>query len=412
MTSSATERTFDAAVEVLKGNSTPRGLKASSSYYNQVWARDSFISFLGSNMLGDETLLSCARATVDTFARSRSPLGQIANFYDPANGRADFGFSGSTDSAPWYIIGLADLYRATDDRSLLKEPLDAAVDAYRWLRYQDSNNSWLVDSPQGADWMDAAIQRTGKTVYNNALLLMATRCIGDLCSVAGRRLNDGSKLDYTALLERFNDVFLPDEESPKRVSGFSPRLAEQLSSQRPVGLSQEYYVQYVSFARIDTHFDTLSNLLCILFGLAESKTSRSIMEAIRSRELSKPYPVRVLDPPYSAGEPGFDTRLDATLPEQHRSPPFAYHNGGIWPFVGGLYVWALNKLGSEEAPTGLDRLAAANMVRGEGDGLGFNEWLHGRSGRPLGQRAQSWNAGAYIAAYLSIEKGDRLSVIR
>ncbi len=47
------DQTFDREVEVLKANRVERGLKASSAYYNQVWARDSFISFLGENILGE-----------------------------------------------------------------------------------------------------------------------------------------------------------------------------------------------------------------------------------------------------------------------------------------------------------------------------------------------------------------------
>ena len=37
------EATFERAVEVLRSNSTKWGVRASASYYNQVWARDSLI---------------------------------------------------------------------------------------------------------------------------------------------------------------------------------------------------------------------------------------------------------------------------------------------------------------------------------------------------------------------------------
>lgn len=354
-------------------------------------------------MLNDEALLRCARSTVDTFTRTRSGLGQIPNFFDLQAERPEFGFSGSTDSSCWYIIGVGDLFQTTRDRSLLKDPLDAAIGAYRWLRYQDANNSMLIDSPQGADWMDAAIQRTGKTLYNNALFILAARSIERLCSAAGRD-PDAIIQDPDTLRERFTDVFLPGKESPGRVAKYWPRMGELLSNQRPMGFSREHYLQYVSFARIDAHFDTLSNILCVLTGLAELETSLSILALIRSRKLSSPYPVRVLDPPYKAGEPGFDASFNSSLPPQHRSGPFAYHNGAVWPFVGGFYVCALNKLQVDEAATELDALAAANNAFGPGEKTGFNEWLQGRTGLPLGQWGQSWSAGMYIAATFS-EKG-------
>lgn len=351
-------------------------------------------------MLEDQDLLRCARDTVDTFAKTRSPLGQVANMFDLSTARPEFGFSGSTDSSSWYIIGVSDLFRTTRDRGLLKEPLDAALEAHRWLRYQDANNSWLIDSPQGADWMDAAVQRTGKTLYNNVLFILATRSVIDLCRAAGRKLDQGIP-DLDSLQERFTDVFLPGKDSPARVSEYWPRLGELLSSRKPLGLSRRYYLQYVSFARIDDHFDTLSNILCILSGLSELKTSHSILAVARSRGLTSPYPVRVLDPPYKPGEPGFDTTFNASLPPQHRSDQFAYHNGAVWPFVGGLYVSVLNSLGVEGSSKELEALADANNAFITGERVGFNEWLDGRSGKPMGQYGQSWNAGTFIAAFLS-----------
>ena len=197
-----TDATFERAIEVLRSNSTKWGVKASASYYNQVWARDSFISFLGSNMLEDVALLSACRKVIDTLAKTSSPLGQIADFYDPDAERAEFGFSGATDSSAWYIIGLLNLFHYTESRSLLGEPLDAALDAYRWLRYQDANNTWLIDSPPGADWMDAAIRRTGKTLYNNILFLMATRAVNRLSDLSGKKIEGSLRLGRADMLSR------------------------------------------------------------------------------------------------------------------------------------------------------------------------------------------------------------------
>ena len=400
-------RTFDRAVEVLRSNTVEKGLRASSAYYNQVWARDSFISFLGANMLGDEHLLSCAKANLMTFAETASPLGQIANFYDLANGTPEFGFSGSTDSSCWYIIGLASLLEATDDRNLLREPLKAAIAAYRWLRYQDANNTWLIDSPQGADWMDAAIQRAGKTLYNNTLFLIATKCIESLLSSTGASLERVYRLDYPALLQRFMDVFLPDSGSPARLASSWPRLSLAYGEGRPLGFARKYFLHYVSFSRIDTRFDTLSNVLCLLSGLADTRTSLSVLTTIKSKGLSKPFPTRVLDPPHRAEGAGFDRAFNSSLPVQHQSGPFAYHNGGVWPFVGGLHVAALFKMQVEDAKSELESLARGDSVLRSGESVGFNEWIHSKTGEALGQYGQSWSAGMFVAAVLA-SKGRQL----
>ena len=406
------EATSQGALEVLKRNATQRGLKASHAYYNQVWARDAFISFLGANPAGDPALIQSAKTTVDTFAKTRAPLGQIANFYDLGTDRPEFGFSGSTDSSCWYIIGLASLYHATEDRDLLGLPLDAALDAYRFVRYQDANNSWLVDSPQGADWMDAAIQRTGKTLYNNVLFLTATKCLGPLLSEAGRRPPPPGLLDYAAFRERVSDVFLPTEESAERILKYWPRLAALHQKPGAFDLSRRYFLHYISFARVDHAFDVLSNLLCCVWGVASEETSASILGTLLERELASPYPVRVLDPPYSKGDLGYDDRLDQSLPEQHRSGPFEYHNGAVWPFVGGFYVCALASARSDDAGKMLERLAKANGVLRAGETVGFNEWLDGRKGEARGQYGQSWNAGMYLAAHAASKGEDPFSFLR
>jgi len=403
------EATYRRAIEVLRRNATQRGLKASEAYYNQVWARDAFISFLGANLVQDTALLQSARTTFDIFAKTRSPLGQIPNFYDLSTDSPEFGFSGSTDSSCWFILGLASLFHATEDRSLLGPPLQAALDAYKFVRFQDANNSWLIDSPQGADWMDAAIQRTGKTLYNNVLFLAATKCLSSMIEKTGMT-SDSYLLGYEALKERFTDVFLPGADSVDRISKYWPRLATHHREQKLVDMSKKYFLQYISFARIDAHFDTLGNLLCVLCHIPEPETCDSILETIMTRQLTRPFPVRVLDPPYKKGDAGYDEHLDALLPIQHRSGPYDYHNGGVWPFVGGFYVCALKALG-EDASGELEALAKANSVFREGETAGFNEWLDGKKGEARGQYGQSWSAGMFIAAYLSSTGKDPMAFL-
>jgi glycogen debranching enzyme len=78
-----------------------------------------------------------------------------------------------------------------------------------------------------------------------------------------------------------------------------------------------------------------------------------------------------------------------------------YHNGGIWPFIGGFWVAALAHAGEiEHARDQLVALARANAL----NGWEFNEWLHGRSSKPRGMPGQSWNAAAYLMAYAAVER--------
>jgi glycogen debranching enzyme len=399
------KETFDRAITVLRTNSTEHGLKASTAYYNQIWGRDPFITFVGSNALRDEGLLKTAKVTLMTLGKTRSNLGQIPDLFNPDTGLPEYGFSGATDASGWYIIGLWNLYHTTKDPELLDLPLDAALEAYRWLRYQDANNTWLIDSPMGGDWMDAAVRRTGKTLYNNALFLMATRCIERLSEVSGKKLDPIYKLEWEELRQRFIAVFHPTFEGYEHKKKFWPYLADRIKASPPAeGLG--YFVHYVIFSKFDLRFDTFSNLLSIFAGAAGKELSDSILATIKSRALSDPYPIRNLDPPYEEGDEGFDLEFNTAIPIQHRSTPYNYQNGAIWPFIGGYYVMALYSLGAENAGRELEKLALANGVRREGEELGFNEWLTAKGAEPLGQYGQSWNAGAYIGAYLA-SKGEK-----
>ena len=160
-------------------------------------------------------------------------------------------------------------------------------------------------------------------------------------------------------------------------------------------------LNFLSFFRVDERFDTLSNALCILGGIVDARITRQIVRTMKARNITHPYPARVLDPPYEEESSAYDTKFDSTLPPQHRSSPYSYHNGAVWPFVGGAVVSALFMAGDPSAGVELERLAQANRVCAKGEKTGFNEWLNGRTGRPGGQSGQSWNAGMFIAGVLA-----------
>ena len=76
----------------------------------------------------------------------------------------------------------------------------------------------------------------------------------------------------------------------------------------------------------------------------------------------------------------------------------SYHNGGIWPFIGGMWVRFIHRLGLYEvACRELLKLAQLNRL-GKNQEWEFNEWAHGRTGRPMGKCFQAWSAASYIRA--------------
>jgi glycogen debranching enzyme len=82
--------------------------------------------------------------------------------------------------------------------------------------------------------------------------------------------------------------------------------------------------------------------------------------------------------------------------------PHQYHNGGIWPFVGGFWVMALARVGrGDEAWRELAALARVNAL----DDWRFTEWFHGRTLAPKGMAGQSWNAATFLLALRTL-RGD------
>ena len=136
--------------------------------------------------------------------------------------------------------------------------------------------------------------------------------------------------------------------------------------------------------------------------MASTAQSERILDYLHGAGLDKPYPIRSLDHPIQHGDPDWrDYLLLRNLNKPHH-----YHNGGIWPFIGGFYVAALVAAGRhEQASEQLARLAELNRqgVKGEWE---FNEWAHGLSGRPMGFARQSWSAAMYIYAYEAVRRGE------
>ncbi|MCB9102445.1 MAG: glycogen debranching protein, partial [Anaerolineales bacterium] len=114
-----------------------------------------------------------------------------------------------------------------------------------------------------------------------------------------------------------------------------------------------------------------------------------------------PYPTKAIHPPIYPSQS--DWR------EYYRSRnlnlPHQYHNGGIWPMIGGFHVAALVRHNwLDEAERLLDLLAEANQHAINPDG-GFNEWLHGQTGNPMGFEQQAWSAAMFLYAENALRTG-------
>ncbi len=394
-----TETALREAHEILGRECSPIGLMASPEGYPHVWARDSVITALGALLApGHE---ECLKISLLTLAGQQSELGAIPNNVSVATGRLDHTNAGSVDSNLWFILGHAFQYRASGDTAFLRRQWPALEKALLWLRYQDSNGCGLLEVHEAADWADLLANRFN-VLYDNVLWYAALKSMAE---IAGALSLDGDRYAEMAsdVRHKIRIVLWVGAESADEWGPTCPGHTEwehTLSQVGPVLVKRPYFLPYVAFRDFGDYCDVFGNLLAILLDVANPAQEKRILDYLEQVGIADPYPVRVLHPVIYPGNKDwreYYRNNNLNMPEQ-------YHNGGIWPFVGGFYVAALVKAGRlEEAEHRLEQLAAVNRqgMAGEWE---FNEWCHGRTGRPMGYPHQAWSAGMYVFAYHCVRR--------
>lgn len=374
------------AVEVLRLCSHETGIKASGGAHghHQVWARDSMITLLGAHTVDDATIHTALRASLDTLRLHQSPTGCIPNHVDIATGKPNF--RAYADGGLWYVIG----------SGLVRPHLPTTRRVLRWYECQDVDATGLISIQEASDWQDLFCTR-GKGLYVNCLHVLALQRAAAVAEGVGlprlaeryrRRANEvraavNLRLWYAGdgqMLRHVAHTFSTDNPQADSLG------RQRYIPQKRILVDACYYLPFLGFREVGEWFDTLGNLLAILAGIADSTQTGLILDFIARHELAR-HPALALFPPV---EPG-----DAQWREYYGTinRPHHYHNGGVWPFIGGFYVAALIKAQRfHEAEDALHRLARLNQC---GD---FGEWLVGATLEPLGVQQQAWSAGMYLYA--------------
>jgi glycogen debranching enzyme len=371
------------SIELLKRNLTDGGIlaatpgdRAKQRGYTAIFGRDAAVCALGMAVSGDKLLEREAVTGLHTLAAHQAPNGQIAKFVDLQRQEADFWYLGCIDSTLWWLIALAILDRRGQPGGLLRRYSRKIQLAIQWLLAQEHQRFHLLQQNEASDWADI-MPRSGFVLYTNALWYFVKR----LFSVA--------HAEQTR--ENFNGLFHP----------FSAKLAEY----RRARLLNEYvlkkardrdlYLSFVNFSFWGDEGDVFGNVLAVLMGLAEAQATRRTLDALAKAHVGNPYPVRAVTHPIR-----HESSLWRPYMARHRqNQVWQYHNGGIWPMVGGFWVAALAGAGrARQARQGLVGMAQACEV----GHWAFTEWLHGRTLAPRGMPGQSWNAAAFLMAEAAI----------
>lgn len=399
------------AIEVLRVCVTPCGFRASAlaAGYPQIWARDSMITFLGAVATGDPQLLAAGRASLATMSAYQSGRGMIQLNVNPDTGHVSTENAGAADANLWYILGHYLHFQATGDTDFLQAHWPGIVRAINWLEYQDMNECGLLEVPEAGNWMDLLAVRYN-VLYDNILYYAATLAYQELSTHLPENADYHQPgVNAGGIHERINLLLWIDrcwvaEHFAEHLEKLKAIRLEWFMLYHNVGTisSRPYYLPWVAFREYGDWCDSLGNLLAILTGLADRHHAEHILRYMYQVGMAEPYPTKAIHPPIYPGESNWR--------EYYRSRnlnlPHQYHNGGIWPMIGGFHVAALVRHGwLAEAERVLISLAEANR-QGINEAWEFNEWMHGESGHPMGYAKQAWSAAMFLYAEHALRTGE------
>jgi GH15 family glucan-1,4-alpha-glucosidase len=252
----------------------------------------------------------------------------------------------------------------------------------------DSNSDGLLEIPEAGDWTDL-FGRSYHVLYDEVLWFAANDSYGRLLEFQGKYKMAADYLSRSQFIRgKILSSFWPSTKA-SATAGQTNFTDRQFS----LGDSSYLLAEITPFS-FSWRCDVLGNVLAFLVNALDVDRARVAFKFMWGVGVNEPYPVANLYPTVQAGDPDWRAYYTVNL----LNLPDHYHNGGIWPFIGGMWVRFIHRLGLHEvACRELLRLAQLNRL-GKNQEWEFNEWIHGRTGRPMGKCFQAWSAAAYIHA--------------
>ncbi|MGM0390623.1 MAG: glycoside hydrolase 100 family protein [Bacteroidota bacterium] len=364
-----------AALEVLLNNSEGayHGLPRTAAWgYPEPYTRDLMFSILGIAVTNNTILIKSTRKVLEKLSETQSEKGHITSLVHDKDDR------GASDTTPLFLVGVGIF------RKLIDEPefLDTAVNkALLWMEYQSPTNQYLVAQQPTSDWRDEQWV-LGYGLFVNSLVYTYLRLFGQ-----NKRADK-----VRAEMDRFT---ITEKKIHRHVH-------EGL-----VLKNKPYYAMWSYKIFSSERFDLLGNSLAILSGISSQERSVEMIEWIEKECLAMKEKNKLnMDLPPNLFP--FVRPEDSDWNERYalHNNPGEYHNGGIWPFVCGIYIAALvtakNFSLAEEKLIALTKLI--KLSKRKNLEFGFNEWYRPDNGKPAGQDWQTWSAALYLYAAKCVEE--------
>jgi hypothetical protein len=369
------EEAKKAALEVLLHNAHGpyHGLPRTAGWgYPEPYTRDLMFSILGIAVSENQKLLESIRRVLETLAKNQTERGHIPSLVHDKEDR------GASDTTPLFLLGVGIFRKVSGESDFLDEAVKKAL---TWMEYQSPSDRYLVAQQPTSDWRDEQWV-TGYGLFVNTLVYSYLRLLGQN-KRADRMHHEMSRFTITA-------------------GTIYHHVHEGL-----VVKHKPYYAFWSYKIHSSERFDLLGNSLAILSGIASPSRAEEMISWIEAEcagmkkrgELTVDLPPNFF-PFIKPEDPDWLPRYKVY------NMPGEYHNGGIWPFICGLYVAALvaakrYKLAGEKLVT------LTNIIKNSNSGsveFGFNEWLKAQNGKAMGQDWQTWSAALYLYAVKCVEE--------
>jgi hypothetical protein len=368
------EEAKKAAIEVLQHNAHGpfHGLPRTAGWgYPEPYTRDLMLSVFGIAVSENKKLLESIRKVLETLAKNQTEHGLIPSLVNDRENR------GSSDTTPLFLLGVGIFRKVSRKKYFLNTAVKKALN---WMEYQSPSDRNMVAQQPTSDWRDEQWV-TGYGLFVNALVYSYLRILGKN-DKADKMHSEMSRFTITGgTIHRHVHEGLVVKHKP-------------------------YYALWSYKIHSSERFDLLGNSLAILSGIASPSRAEDMISWIEEEcdSMKKKGDLAVNLPP------NFFPFIKPEDPDWHPryaiyNRPGEYHNGGIWPFVCGLYVAALvaakkYSLASEKLVELTHLIKLSNTAKVS---FGFNEWIKAQNGKPMGQDWQTWSAALYLYAVKCVE---------
>lgn len=363
-----------AALGVLLHNSHGpfHGLPRTAGWgYPEPYTRDLMISILGIAVSGNKKLLESIRKVLETLAKNQTEHGHIPSLVHDSDDR------GASDTTPLFLLATGIFRIVSGEEFFLYTAVEKAL---IWMEYQSPSDRHLIAQQPTSDWRDEQWV-TGYGLFVNTLVYSYLRFL---------------KIDEKA-------------DALQREMGRFTITKGTMHNHVHEGLvvkHKPYYAFWSYKIYSSERFDLLGNCLAILSGIASPSRADEMISWIEEEcsgmkergELSVDLPPNFF-PFVKPNDPDWYERY------AQFNNPGEYHNGGIWPFIGGFYVAAL--VAAKRFKLAEEKLVAltqcVKITCTENLEFGFNEWIKAQDGKPMGQDWQTWSAAMYLYAARCVE---------